>query len=315
MDPGVAISSNICKRQTAAINDTNFWTFWIEIPTTTTTTTSITTATETTADVEGSGETTDITSTEQSSEHTTSTTTTTETTVDVEGSGETTDVTSTEQSSETTSVTTAASTTTTTAATTDVTSIEQSSETTSVTTTTTVGETTTDVTSTEQSSETSPITTTTTTMTTTTTSTTSPITTTTTTTALRNTTSLCPHWLPWGTIMNVTTNETHPNYTFCFTVNTTKADITILANTWTSCSAWKSSGAADPFMELFTPADNKTCAAQNDDGASIVELNCYAAVLSYRLVKGDHRVVIRHQRCNFGRFELRLKGEVNNGCK
>lgn len=133
------------------------------------------------------------------------------------------------------------------------------------------------------------------------------------TTINNNLTSICPLWLPLNTIINVTTNEDHPNYTFCFTVNTTMDDVTIAANTWSPCSTWKISGTADPIMELFTPeTSNGLPVAQNDDGNSITHLNCYAAVLSYRLIKGNHRVVIRHQRCAYGNFELRLLAETTN---
>ncbi|UJR17557.1 hypothetical protein I4U23_004453 [Adineta vaga] len=127
---------------------------------------------------------------------------------------------------------------------------------------------------------------------------------------------ICPQWLPFGTSLKLLTSTLQPNYTFCFTVNTTFADVTIAANTWAPCSTWKISGTADPFLELFTPETNiNSPVAQNDDGNSVDHLNCFAAVLSYRLLRGNHRVVIRHQRCAYGNFELRLSSETTNSIK
>ncbi|UJR17606.1 hypothetical protein I4U23_004502 [Adineta vaga] len=139
----------------------------------------------------------------------------------------------------------------------------------------------------------------------------------TTTTTIGNLSSeRCPYWLPFGTILKLTTSTFQPNYTFCFTVNTSFADVTIAANTWAPCSTWKISGTADPLLELFTPETSMNSpVAQNDDGNSVDHLNCFAAVLSYRLMKGNHRVVIRHQRCAYAKFELRLTSEANNGIK
>ncbi|CAF1131021.1 unnamed protein product [Adineta ricciae] len=154
-----------------------------------------------------------------------------------------------------------------------------------------------------------------------TTSTTKSISTTTTriaqpiTTTINNNVSnkFCPKWLTFNTILNLTSSIVQPNHAFCFTVNTTFADVTIVANTWVSCSTWKISGTADPLLELFTPETNiGSPIAQNDDGNSISHLNCYAAVLSYRLMKGNHRIVIRHQKCAYGNFELRISSETNN---
>ena len=68
-------------------------------------------------------------------------------------------------------------------------------------------------------------------------------------------------------------------------------------------------------MDLFNLDDHQTLLAQNDDGNAIVEFNCYAAVISYRLVRGDYRVVIRHSKCNYGKFELRLSAEATNALK
>ncbi|CAF1690968.1 unnamed protein product, partial [Adineta ricciae] len=125
--------------------------------------------------------------------------------------------------------------------------------------------------------------------------TTTPISTTTTTALMTMTTTkpttravdpdyYCPRWLPFETVVNLTSSALEPNYTFCFTVNTSFADVTITANTWASCSTWKMSGTADPLLELFTPETSiDSPVAQNDDGNSISHLNCYAAVLSYRL--------------------------------
>ncbi|CAF1683499.1 unnamed protein product, partial [Adineta ricciae] len=58
----------------------------------------------------------------------------------------------------------------------------------------------------------------------------------------------CPNWLPFGTVLSLTSSALQPNYTFCFTVNTTFADVTIAANTWAPCSTWKISGTADPLL-------------------------------------------------------------------
>lgn len=75
--------------------------------------------------------------------------------------------------------------------------------------------------------------------------------------------------------------------------------------------AWKASGAADPLIELYSLPENEFL-AQNDDGSSHSVQNCYASVLSYRLERGDYRVVIRHPKCSYGTFELRLSAEIGN---
>lgn len=91
--------------------------------------------------------------------------------------------------------------------------------------------------------------------------------------------------------------------------------MTIAANTWTSCDNWKTSGASDPLMDLYDIRTAPALLAQNDDGNSIIDFNCYAAVLSYRLHRGNYQVVIRHAKCNYGTFELRLSSETTNGRK
>ena len=78
--------------------------------------------------------------------------------------------------------------------------------------------------------------------------------------------------------------------------------------------AWKASGAADPLLELYAWPANEFL-AQNDDGNSLVLQNCYASVLSYRLARGDYRVVIRHPKCSYGTFEVRLLAEIDSRLK
>ncbi|CAF1483996.1 unnamed protein product, partial [Rotaria sordida] len=101
---------------------------------------------------------------------------------------------------------------------------------------------------------------------------------------------ICPRWLQFGLIINVTTNASHPEFTFCFHVNQSSSDVTVAANTWVPCANWKVSGAADPLMDLYVIGNNLKMLAQNDDGNSIPHLNCYASVLSYRLDHGNYRV-------------------------
>jgi len=120
----------------------------------------------------------------------------------------------------------------------------------------------------------------------------------------------CPQWFQFNRISNESTSLAEPNFTFCFTVETTFADVTIGANTWSPCTTWKLSSTADPFMELYTEPSG-VLLAQNDDGNSLPLQNCYAAILSYRLQRGDYRVVIRSSRCAYGKFELRLTTEIN----
>lgn len=93
------------------------------------------------------------------------------------------------------------------------------------------------------------------------------------------------------------------------------ADVTIAANTWTSCDNWKISGAADPLLDLYDIHGDPILLAQNDDGNAMIEWNCYAAVLSFRLSQGNYRVVIRHAKCNYGKFELRIAAETTNAWK
>jgi len=94
------------------------------------------------------------------------------------------------------------------------------------------------------------------------------------------------------------------------------ADVTIATNTCSPCSTWKISGTTDPFMELFTgETSNDLPVAKNDDGNNITNLKCYAAVLSYRLMRDHHRVVIRHQKCAYGNFKLCLTAERTNRFK
>jgi hypothetical protein len=127
--------------------------------------------------------------------------------------------------------------------------------------------------------------------------------------------SLCSEWLPFGTVKNITTSISQQNYTFCFYVNATEADVTVASNTWVSCDSWKTSGAADPLMDLYALNVEPIILAQNDDGNSIRELNCLAAIISYRLSRGNYRVVIRHSKCSYGNFELRLSAETTNPLK
>lgn len=78
--------------------------------------------------------------------------------------------------------------------------------------------------------------------------------------------------------------------------------------------SWKLSGTADPLLELYNePGD--VLLAQNDDGNNLAFQNCYAAILSYRLSRGDYRVVIRNPKCAYGRFELRLSAENDRNFK
>jgi hypothetical protein len=119
-------------------------------------------------------------------------------------------------------------------------------------------------------------------------------------------------WLPFGTIKNITTNDNQQNYSFCFYVNKTLADVIVSANTWTPCATWKISGAADPLIDFYNITNYSILLAQNDDGNSISELNCYAAVISYRLYRGNYQVIIRHPKCNYGRFEVRLSTETTD---
>jgi len=97
-------------------------------------------------------------------------------------------------------------------------------------------------------------------------------------------------------------------------VETALADVTISANTWVPCMMWKLSGTADPLLELYTEPDGKLL-AENDDGNNLTDRNCYAAVLSYRLEKGDYRVIIRNPKCAYGKFELRLSAEIDRNLK
>jgi len=126
---------------------------------------------------------------------------------------------------------------------------------------------------------------------------------------------VCSEWLPFGTIKNIITNDKQQNYSFCFYVNTTLADVTVSANTWTPCATWKKSGAADPLIDFYNITNYSILLAQNDDGNSISELNCYAAVISYRLYRGSYQVIIRHAKCDYGRFEVRLSAETTNAFK
>jgi hypothetical protein len=97
-------------------------------------------------------------------------------------------------------------------------------------------------------------------------------------------------------------------------VETELADVTIAANTWVPCITWKLSGMADPLLELY-PEPGDVLLAKNDDGNSLGLQNCYAGVLSYRLPKGDYRVVIRSPKCAYGKFELRLSAEIDQNLK
>jgi hypothetical protein len=124
----------------------------------------------------------------------------------------------------------------------------------------------------------------------------------------------CPQWFQFNRISNESTSANEPYFTFCFTVETTLADVTISANTWVPCMIWKLSGTADPLLELYTEPHGKLL-AENDDGNNLTFQNCYAAVLSYRLEKGDYRVIIRNPKCAYGKFELRLSAEIDRNLK
>ena len=124
----------------------------------------------------------------------------------------------------------------------------------------------------------------------------------------------CPRWFHFDRISNESTSVDEPNFTFCFSVEAALADVTIAANTWVPCMTWKLSGTADPLLELYTEP-NGVFLAQNDDGNSLAVQNCYAAVLSYRLQRGDYRVVIRNPKCAYGKFELRLSAEIDRNLK
>ena len=121
----------------------------------------------------------------------------------------------------------------------------------------------------------------------------------------------CPRWLPFKTISNETTDVANPEFVFCFYTELLMTDVTIAANTWVSCMEWKNSGFADPLMELYS-LPNGQLLAENDDGNSLPHSNCFASVLSYRLPRGAYRVVIRHPKCSYGKFELRLFAEMGN---
>ncbi|CAF1121256.1 unnamed protein product, partial [Didymodactylos carnosus] len=124
--------------------------------------------------------------------------------------------------------------------------------------------------------------------------------------------SPCPRYWQFDTLVNVTTNEAEQNYTFCFDVNQFQSDVTITANTYVSCSNWKQSGAGDPMLELYCRKQwSEQLLAVNDDGNANFQ-NCFAAVLSYRLPRGTYKVVVRHPKCNYGRFELRLRLDRNS---
>ncbi|CAF4414138.1 unnamed protein product [Rotaria sp. Silwood2] len=124
----------------------------------------------------------------------------------------------------------------------------------------------------------------------------------------------CLRWFYFDTISNESTSATEPTFSFCFIVNKTLTDVTISANTWVSCQMWKSSGTADPLIELYFESNNQLL-AQNDDGFNVETRNCYAAVLSYRLKKGIYRAIIRNSKCAYGKFELRLSAEVDGTFK
>ena len=121
--------------------------------------------------------------------------------------------------------------------------------------------------------------------------------------------SACSRWLHFNTISNESTSNDDPTFLFCFTINTTSADVTIAANTWVPCATWKFSGAADPLLELYS-LPNRQLLARNDDGNSLPFKNCYAAVLSYRLPMGNYQVTIRNPKCAHGNFELRVLTET-----
>ncbi len=124
----------------------------------------------------------------------------------------------------------------------------------------------------------------------------------------------CPRRFSFDTISNESTNANEPSFIFCFRVETPSADVVISANTWTPCIIWKLSGAADPLLELCSESNGEGL-AQNDDGNSIALTNCYTAVLSYRLQKGDYRVIIRNPKCAYGKFDLRLSAETDRHFK
>lgn len=124
----------------------------------------------------------------------------------------------------------------------------------------------------------------------------------------------CPRWLSLDTISNESTSANEPLFIFCFSVKTLSADVIISANTWVSCMEWKFSGTADPLLELYSESNDELL-AQNDDGNNLALTNCYAAVLSYRLPKGDYRVIIRNPKCAYGKFELRLSAETDHHLK
>jgi hypothetical protein len=124
----------------------------------------------------------------------------------------------------------------------------------------------------------------------------------------------CPRWLNFNTISNESTSANEPYFIFCFSVETVLADVTIAANTWVPCMKWKLSGTADPLLELYSEPGG-VLLAQNDDGNSLEFQNCYAGVLSYRLQKGDYRVIIRSPKCAYGKFELRLSAEIDQQLK
>jgi hypothetical protein len=124
----------------------------------------------------------------------------------------------------------------------------------------------------------------------------------------------CPRWLSLNTISNESTSADEPFFIFCFNVETSLTDVTISANTWVPCTTWKLSGTADPLLELYSEL-TKELLAENDDGNSLAFQNCYAAVLSYRLQRGDYRVIIRNHKCAYGTFELRLLAEIDRHFK
>jgi hypothetical protein len=294
LDGGVATINQSCGIQSAPIIDTHFWTFSIAAaPTTAEVTSTTTTSEETTITI------TTI------PEGTTDTTTTTlkETTITTTTNPEETTITTTTTPEKTTVTTTTTTTTIHDEASTIVTTTTSTKASTTTTTPERISTSTTTAVPTTETSSSS----------TTTTETTTPATILTTTTTTSN--PVCSEWLPFGTIKNVTTSDNQQNYSFCFNVNTTLADVTVSANTWTPCATWKTSGAADPLMDMYNITNNPILLAQNDDGNSIPELNCYAAVLSYRLNRGNYRILIRHPKCNYGKFEVRLSAETTNAYK
>jgi hypothetical protein len=288
LDAGVATINQSCGIQSSPITDTQFWTFSIAAAPTTVEVTTITPEATTTTTAE------ETTATTTSEEITTmKTSEETATTITLE------EITATITFEETTTMTTPEEITTATP------TMAMPEETTTITTTTTTPDetTTTTAASTTVTTSTPRITEKTTIYPTTQTSTTTP------------STSMCSEWLLFGTVKNITTNDNQRNYSFCFYVNTTLADVTILANTWTPCATWKTSGAADPLIDLYNITNNPILLAQNDDGNSISQFNCYAAVISYRLYRGNYQVIIRNPKCNYGRFEVRLSVETTNRFK